>query len=146
MALHTVLMSLGVIPFLVPVLFVLFPNYSPIASVMMLFIIQAYGVVILSFLSGIQWGLSLQKNKPAFYTHYILPLWSNIIALAAFFAMLQHSDITTLIILIFGFISQLVADMHFTRAGFYTRSYLGKRMIISLIVIIALIAVLHKIS
>lgn len=133
----------GFIPFFFSALLYVFEIHQTAPQDKWLFIIQIYGGIILAFLSGIQWGLTFQKDIASNYKHYILPVWSNIIAIIAFISLIHPSDHVTLIILIFGFMVQLLADMHFARKGFYKKNYIKHRLFITALVVTCLLFVLR---
>ena len=136
----------GFIPFFLSTIFYILDLGHTASKDQWLFIIQMYGGVILSFLAGIQWGLSFQNNGAASYKKYILPIWSNIIAIAAFISLIHQRETATLSILIFGFMLQLLADMHFARKGLYEKNYIKHRIIITVLVVTSLLLTLRHAS
>lgn len=66
---------------------------------------HSYAVVILTFLGGIQWGLSFQHEKPN-----KLLIISTILALLAWISLMAFASKTALVILLIGFIVALFVD------------------------------------
>ena len=98
----------GLIPFIIGALYHLTPTALPqwgwLES-----ITTYYGAVILSFLGGIQWGLSLPG------THQTASRWlilSNVVSLIAFTSLLVPSHRLSLVILVFGYVIALLIDLN----------------------------------
>ena len=68
-------------------------------------LMHSYGVVILSFLAGIQWGICLYNDKQT-----KLLLISNILAIMAWLSLMAFASKFALSILLLGFIVALLAD------------------------------------
>jgi hypothetical protein len=69
-------------------------------------LMHSYAVVILSFLAGIQWGISFQQDKPT-----RLLLVSNVLAILAWLSLMAFATKFALSVLFFGFIIALITDL-----------------------------------
>ncbi|MBV53369.1 MAG: hypothetical protein CL816_04800 [Coxiellaceae bacterium] len=98
----------GLIPFMIGALYhlspIILPQWSWLGSVT-----TYYGAIILSFLGGIQWGMSLSQAN--IKTKQWL-IFSNIISLMAFASLLVPIYALTLVILCFGYLLALVVDLN----------------------------------
>ncbi len=95
-----------------------------------------YGAIILSFLSGIQWGLVISSQLTSYKS---LLISSNIVTLAAWASTLLPNLSTSLILLIMGFIYQLIIDIHLGNKAFFPSWYTRLRKAVTLIVIMLLL-------
>ncbi len=110
----TLLTYFGAIPFLIAVFIGLSPYLSlpeflggeiAYSGFKAKALMHSYAVVILSFIAGIQWGISLHDNKKT------LVLWlSSFLALLAWISLMAFATKMALSVLFFGFIVALVAD------------------------------------
>lgn len=98
-----------------------------------------YGAVIVSFLSGMHWGLFLSQ---AHLTRTNLLLSSNIIALLAWGSLLLFSATLQYVVQIACFISLLLIDRKLTNEGVLERWFFDLRNKISLLVVICLIVLI----
>ena len=96
----------------------------------------SYGVVILSFMSGVLWGFSTRAEGTTAATGYAL---SVIPALWAFF-MAGAGPPSAAINLIFGFAGLLLLDWHFWRLGLAPHWWMQLRVLLTVIVLTCLSA------
>lgn len=94
---------LGILPFLMGALII----FSGLDQEKTVFILRAYAAVIVSFISGIHWGIGM-KDSPQ-NTVWLLAT-SNIIALLAWGSLLIHELIPALILLTVVLVLVLVID------------------------------------
>lgn len=91
----------------------------------------SYGVVILSFMSGVLWGFATKAQgikAAACYAMSVLP------ALWAFFVVSSGLDSKTSYLMI-GFVGLLILDVVFYRLGLTPRWWLRLRLLLSAIVL-----------
>ena len=100
-------------------------------------ILSAYGLVILSFLSGSHWGQHLHINRRIWV--YALPVFSNIIAVLLCFSFLVLSFKTLVAIFVAAFIILLIIDHRLFQMHLISDHYFQTRCFVSAIVIISLI-------
>ena len=100
-------------------------------------ILSAYGLVILSFLSGSHWGQHLYINRRIWGC--TLPVLSNIIAVLLCFSFLVLSFKELVAIFIAAFIILLIIDHHLFQMHLISDHYFQTRCFVSAIVIIFLI-------
>ncbi|MCU0907475.1 MAG: DUF3429 domain-containing protein [Rhodobacteraceae bacterium] len=94
----------------------------------------SYGIVILSFMSGVLWGFAARATGPAATIGYAL---SVIPALWAFF-MVGGGYVTAAMNLIFGFTGLLLLDWTFWRQGLAPDWWMRLRLILTAGVVAAL--------
>lgn len=135
---------LGVIPFLLAVLISLsqfIPDSigSPItyAGFKAKAIIHSYSVIILSFLSGIQWGVSMDSQK---HSNFILI--SNVFALISWFSLMAFGSTFAISLLLFCLIAALFTDSFAFKYQLIPEWFWQLRKKVSLIVCIAILIVL----
>lgn len=117
-----ILSYLGIIPFAVLSLANLLDyNY--------IFELKTYGALILGFLGGINWGVSLNKKN-----NKIL-LISVVNILLCWFFMIIVDDLSFLIILMVLFLLQLIIDYKIFRSDSYEKWFVSLRLTITLIVL-----------
>ena len=100
-------------------------------------ILSAYGLVILSFLSGSYWGQHLYINRRIWV--YALPVLSNIIAVLLCFIFLLLGFKELLAIFVAAFIILLIIDHCLFQMHLISYHYFQTRCFVSAIVIISLI-------
>jgi uncharacterized membrane protein len=103
----------------------------------MTFIQRAYGAVIVSFISGIHWGLSMKDHQRK--TIWLLTT-SNVIALLAWGSLLMHHAISAFATLTLAFIILLMIDRKLYRLGHIEPWFIKLRHRLTLLVTIALFA------
>ena len=97
----------------------------------------SYGVVILSFMSGVLWGFATKANGATATTGYAL---SVIPALWAFF-MTGSGPTSSGTNLIVGFLGLLMLDWHFARLGLAPSWWMPLRIMLTGIVVLTLLPV-----
>ena len=100
-------------------------------------ILSAYGLVILSFLSGSHWGQHLYINRRIWGC--TLPVLSNIIAVLFCFSFLVLSFKELVAIFVAAFIILLIIDHRLFQMHLISDHYFQTRCFVSAIVIISLI-------
>ena len=100
-------------------------------------ILSAYGLVILSFLSGSHWGQHLYINRRIWGC--TLPVLSNIIAVLLCFSFLVLSFKELVAIFVASFIILLIIDHRLFQMYLISDHYFQTRCFVSAIVIISLI-------
>jgi len=100
-------------------------------------ILSAYGLVILSFLSGSHWGQHLYINRRIWGC--TLPVLSNIIAVLLCFSFLVLSFKELVAIFVAAFIILLIIDHRLFQMHLISDHYFQTRCFVSAIVIISLI-------
>lgn len=132
----------GVIPFAGLAALVLF-DAAPVAGLdraRALTALLAYGMIILSFMGGVQWGLEMargsQHGRAAGGLGYAASVVPALIAFAAFFA----SPAAALLILAVGFALLLAYDLRRIRDGIGPAWYARLRVQLSTAVVVSLAA------
>ena len=98
-------------------------------------IIKSYGLVIVSFMAGVNWGQYLTfKQKPKLNLFLI----SNIITLLCWFSFFLISSSWFFLNLIFSFLSLLAVDYHLKQLDLIEVKYFQTRINVTLIVCISL--------
>jgi hypothetical protein len=100
-------------------------------------LMHSYAVVILSFLAGIQWGVSLHDHKQT-----KLILISNVLAIMAWLSLMSFASILALSILLLGFIIALIADRKAYKEQLIPEWFWQLRKKVSAIVCLTLLVVL----
>jgi len=101
----------GILPFIVPVFWLLFANEDQELVARAQFYMVAYGAIILSFLGGVRWGVAINNNHT---THL---LWSAVPSLIAWGCLLAPTPYQ-LPALTFGFFAQWLWDYRSTKQSF----------------------------
>ena len=99
-------------------------------------IFLSYGLLIVSFMAGIHWGVQLCCEDKATMNLFIT---SNIITLATWFCYLFTNQAWTLVAYILSFSALLFIDSKLFKSGVITRDYLQTRLKVSLFVIMTLL-------
>lgn len=134
----------GLIPFLWGMMTVLAPNLGLWGQATLgsrfigPFVQVFYGVVILSFMSGVLWGFATRATGRTATASYIL---SVIPALWAFF-MTAGGSANAMVNLIAGFLGLLLLDWHFWRLGLAPDWWMHLRASLTAVVILTYLAVL----
>lgn len=100
-------------------------------------LMHTYAAVILSFLAGIQWAVSLNDIK-----HSKLLLVSNFIAIIAWLSLLFFASKIALFLLLLGFIMALIADHYAYKNQLLPEWFWLLRKKISLIACLAILFVI----
>lgn len=97
------------------------------------FVSLQYGVVILSFMSGVLWGFAtrMERGAAAGYALSVIP------ALWAFF-MVGAGPVSSALNLIIGFAGLLALDFTFWQNGFAPRWWMRLRVLLTLLVVACL--------
>ncbi len=98
---------------------------------------HTYGAVIIGFLGGIQWGISL--NQPTDKQYFII---SNVIALLAWFSLFAFASFIGIATITFAFVLALLVDRHAHRSGLIPDWFWQLRVRISALVITVLVVML----
>jgi len=98
---------------------------------------HTYGAVIVAFLGGIQWGISL--GKPANQQYFII---SNVLALLAWFSLFMFASLTGVALITVAFVIALWVDRHAHNNGLLPDWFWRLRKRISLLVISSLIVLM----
>ena len=98
---------------------------------------HTYGAVIVAFLAGIQWGVSL--NQPTDKQYFII---SNVLALMAWISLFAFASFNGIVIILLAFIFALVVDRHAYRAALIPEWFWQLRVRISAVVILCLLLLL----
>ena len=105
-------------------------------------VLQAYGLVIASFMAGIHWGQYISGvNDFSIY----LPITSNIIALLVWVSFLLMPIEWNLITLIFVFTLLLLIDLIFIEKKYRSQLYLCSRIVVTTLVLFSLITSLYTV-
>ena len=125
---------MGVLPFL----FIAFLSIieKEFFGVKLSFFVSAYAAVIVSFISGTHWGISLSRKAPI-----NLNVRSNIVALLSWFSLLLPMRMS-LVIIICCFLYLLKIDKLLLQAEIIEAWYMHVRIVASTLVILSLIMTL----
>jgi len=100
-------------------------------------IAHSYGSIIVAFLAGIQWGVSLHQDDTKRY--FII---SNLLALLAWISLGAFASFTGISILLFCFLLALLIDRHAFHADIIPDWYWQLRKNVTLCVVVTLILLL----
>ena len=131
-----ILAWLGLIPFIVFSFTYFFISANGLLKPQFLHYFTVYGAIILTFLSGIHWGVQLKNEIKLKINLYIL---SNVIALLAFLILAIRLELLQLIFLLFGFSAILLVDLSLYLKGCYTKSYISLRVSITVSVLLLIL-------
>ena len=131
----SILTYLGILPFWISAI----AFHLKIAEKDSLFLFSTYGSVIVSFISGIHWGINIEKS-------YSKKIWliftSNIVALIAWGAIIIPKPIISLSMLIFCFIILLWIDFKIYKIGWIELWFIRLRTSATFLVILPILLVL----
>ncbi len=99
--------------------------------------VSLYGLVILSFMAGTQWGMFFIAPHPR---RAWLLLWSNFVALAGWCLFLFFPPALYIVGLIVLFSGMLLVDFYLQNLEITSRAYLGLRITATIITLLALFA------
>lgn len=124
---------LGTLPFLIASMFLYLQEQSLLGMPIMMFI-TTYSSIIISFLAGRLWGLSLSDHnqRPTFF------LLSNIITLAGWASILFFATKLIFVVHIFLFLILLLVDHWLHRNNLIQSDHFAERITASIVVILAL--------
>jgi len=127
-----ILTSLGVIPFVAPVIAHLLGCHDVHLRLFAL----SYGALIATFLSGMHWGLFLTQSQK---TRFNLLITSNVLTLLAWGSLLTLIPHLQYFIQIACFISLLIIDRELAKEGVIEMWFFKLRKIITSIVLLSLL-------
>jgi hypothetical protein len=130
---------LGVLPFLACTAAIA-AGYEQVSAQ---FILQAYGAVIVSFVSGIHWGVAMKSGQGK--NRWLL-LTSNVIALASWLSLLVHHAIGSLLLQTICLILLLVVDAKLFKLGEIDSWFFKLRQRVTLALTITLIIAIVNLS
>lgn len=143
----TILTFLGVIPFVFAVLIALYNHFNlaetfdytiKFARFKSYLVAHTYGAVIISFLAGIQWGVSMSQDNHKGYF-----ITSNVLALLAWFSLFTLATFNGLMVIAFGIITAWIIDRKMYRAGLIPEWFWLLRTNISTLVLLSLVVLLY---
>ena len=130
---------MGIIPFIIGLLDLWFNQGNLVFPINLS---KYYGVIILTFLGSIYWGIVLNHNKVIIFTNlfkiYML-IWSITPALLGLVVLLIDKEIS-LIILSIGYLICQIIDEIYNKFLFFPNWYLFLRRLLSIAVITILIS------
>ena len=126
----------GLLPFVLGLVFTLFPFLSPFEPVVLERALVGYGALILSFHGGVRWGIRLQGGAGTDLT-YIVGTFGSI---AGFITLLLPINVG-LIILTIGFAIQGVWDVSAGMRGRVPQAYARLRAVLTWAVCFTLILI-----
>lgn len=129
------LAALGAIPFIAAVL----AHFAGVAEYHTTSLSLTYGAVIISFLSGIHWGVYLTHSQE---TRINLLISSNLLAILAWLSLLFLVPVTQYLIQITCFIILVLIDRRLTIDGVIERWFYQLRKHITLLVVACLLILL----
>lgn len=129
------LAALGAIPFIAAV----FAQFAGMAEYHTTYLSLTYGAVIISFLSGIHWGVYLTHSQE---TRINLLVSSNLLAILAWLSLLFLVPVTQFLIQITCFIALLLIDRQLAADGVIERWFYQLRKHITLLVILCMLILL----
>lgn len=135
MMMRSILMRLGVLPFLLLTLLSFFSLPTWLSWLQPHEALSAYALVILTFMAGTHWGMYLASEQKG--CNFLL-LSSNVIALGCWVVVWFKLSILWLLL---GFAWQLWVDWGLWRRSAITRLYWHNRVMISGLVMICLLVV-----
>lgn len=110
-----------------------YSSIGPLGSVNT--IVSAYGLLIVSFMAGVNWGTYLYKAQDISLNLFIL---SNVIALTAWFAFLYAPFELTVLIFICAFAILLLIDYKLYTSSLISQHYFKTRCIVTGLVVVSL--------
>ncbi len=98
---------------------------------------HTYGAVIVAFLAGIQWGVSM--NQPSNRQYFII---SNVLALMAWISLFAFASFNGIVVILLAFVFALLVDRHAYQAGIISAWFWQLRVRISAVVMLSLLLLL----
>jgi hypothetical protein len=128
----------GVIPFagLTALSIVNSGSASTPGSVAILQALVAYGMIILSFMGGVQWGLEMAGSNAQ--RHGAVGFAASVVPALVAFGVSFVQPLLALVILAFGFVGLLGYDLRRIKAGIGPRWYAGLRLQLTTAVVLCL--------
>ena len=130
---------MGMIPFIIGLLDLWFNQENLIFSINF---VKYYGVIILTFLGSIYWGIILNHNKTITFSNQfkiLIIIWSITPAFGGTLILLIDKDIS-LIILSIGYLICQIIDEIYNKFLFFPNWYILLRRLLSLTVITILVS------
>ena len=130
---------MGMIPFIIGLLDLWFNQENLIFSINF---VKYYGVIILTFLGSIYWGIILNQNKTITFSNQfkiLIIIWSITPAFGGTLILLIDKDIS-LIILSIGYLICQIIDEIYNKFLFFPNWYILLRRLLSFTVITILIS------
>ena len=130
---------MGIIPFIIGLLDLWFNQENLIFSINF---IKYYGVIILTFLGSIYWGIILNHNKTITFSNQfkiLIIIWSITPAFGGTLILLIDKDIS-LIILSIGYLICQIIDEIYNKFLFFPNWYILLRRLLSFTVITILVS------
>jgi hypothetical protein len=130
---------MGMIPFIIGLLDLWFNQENLIFSINF---VKYYGVIILTFLGSIYWGIILNQNKTITFSNQykiLIIIWSITPAFGGTLILLIDKDIS-LIILSIGYLICQIIDEIYNKFLFFPNWYIFLRRLLSFTVITILVS------
>ena len=130
---------MGMIPFIIGLLDLWFNQENLIFSINF---VKYYGVIILTFLGSIYWGIILNQNKTITFSNQfkiVIIIWSITPAFGGTLILLIDKDIS-LIILSIGYLICQIIDEIYNKFLFFPNWYILLRRLLSFTVITILVS------
>ena len=130
---------MGMIPFIIGLLDLWFNQENLIFSINF---VKYYGVIILTFLGSIYWGIILNQNKTITFSNQfkiLIVIWSITPAFGGTLILLIDKDIS-LIILSIGYLICQIIDEIYNKFLFFPNWYILLRRLLSFTVITILVS------
>ena len=130
---------MGMIPFIIGLLDLWFNQENLIFSINF---VKYYGVIILTFLGSIYWGIILNQNKTIIFSNQfkiLIIIWSITPAFGGTLILLIDKDIS-LIILSIGYLICQIIDEIYNKFLFFPNWYILLRRLLSFTVITILVS------
>ena len=130
---------MGMIPFIIGLLDLWFNQENLIFSINF---VKYYGVIILTFLGSIYWGIILNQNKTITFSNQfkiLIIIWSITPAFGGTLILLIDKDIS-LIILSIGYLICQIIDEIYNKFFFFPNWYILLRRLLSFTVITILVS------
>ena len=130
---------MGMIPFIIGLLDLWFNQENLIFSINF---VKYYGVIILTFLGSIYWGIILNQNKTITFSNQfkiLIIIWSITPAFGGTLILLIDKDIS-LIILSIGYLICQIIDEIYNKFLFFPNWYILLRRLLSFTVITILVS------
>lgn len=141
-----ILTYLGAIPFLIALIIALYDQFDlastfnyeiKFARFKSYLIAHTYGAVIVGFLAGIQWGISI--NQESHKSYFII---SNALALLAWFSLFSIASFFGVGLITLSILLAWLIDRHIYRAGMIPEWFWHLRTKISILVLLMLCVLL----
>ena len=125
----------GTLPFVLPALWLTIGwSWTILGDAHIL--LTTYGLLIVSFMAGSQWGIHLKRTDG--WSRF-LPLFTNVIALVCWFSFLLLSFVPQMWVLALSFTLLWLVDLKLWQEHIITRGYMGVRTLATAIVVFSLL-------